>query len=252
MRWLALAAVLIAGSALAQAPDHSLRPMPRVADAQTAPQMQVAEETVTQARFGMVHSLRPALRSPSIEQKAMAKRQQLRRGSVCGDIDVQGEEVGPVPGKIAGCGIENAVRITSVSGIGLTQAALLDCTTARTLRTWVDKSAKPAFRQMGGGLASLRVAAHYACRTRNNQKGARISEHGRGRAIDISGFILKDGATVTVLEGWTKRGQSRALRKVHRGACGPFGTVLGPESDRFHRTHFHFDTARYRGGPYCR
>ncbi|MDX5403468.1 MAG: extensin family protein, partial [Rhodobacterales bacterium] len=25
-----------------------------------------------------------------------------------------------------------------------------------------------------------------------------------------------------------------------------------PESDRFHRDHFHFDTARHRNGPFCR
>jgi len=30
------------------------------------------------------------------------------------------------------------------------------------------------------------------------------------------------------------------------------GTVLGPEANRFHRDHFHFDTAEYRSGPYCR
>ena len=41
-------------------------------------------------------------------------------------------------------------------------------------------------------------------------------------------------------------------------ACGtaavvtPVGTVLGPESDRFHQDHFHFDTARQRNGPFCR
>ena len=104
----------------------------------------------------------------------------------------------------------------------------------------------------GGGLKELRVAAHYACRTRNNRKGGKISEHGKGRAIDISGFELADGRTITVLKGWRARRSSKAMRRMHQGACGPFGTVLGPESDRFHQDHFHFDTARYRSGSYCR
>jgi hypothetical protein len=39
---------------------------------------------------------------------------------------------------------------------------------------------------------------------------------------------------------------------MHKAACGPFGTVLGPNSNRFHQDHFHFDTARYRSGSYCR
>jgi len=28
--------------------------------------------------------------------------------------------------------------------------------------------------------------------------------------------------------------------------------VLGPEAARYHQDHFHFDTARYRSGSYCR
>jgi hypothetical protein len=248
MRWL-VALLLWTSAAMAAGPEHSLRPVPRPVVVVNIP-AEPAE--VTRASAGMSLSLRPLLRSKSLEQKAMAKRRERERGSVCGNIDIQGEEVGPVPGRIAGCGIENAVRITSVSGIAFSQSALMDCKTAKAVRTWVEKSAKPAFRQLGGGLASLRVAAHYACRTRNNQTGARISEHGKGRAIDISGFGLRDGSIVSVLHGWGTRGQSKALRKAHRGACGPFGTVLGPEADRFHRDHFHFDTARYRSGTYCR
>ncbi|MEM6341348.1 MAG: extensin family protein, partial [Pseudomonadota bacterium] len=73
-----------------------------------------------------------------------------------------------------------------------------------------------------------------------------------GRAIDISAFYLRDGTEVSVLTGWNARSTSRAMRQMHRAACGPFGTVLGPESDRFHRDHFHFDTAQHRGGAYCR
>lgn len=245
MRWLVLALLLAGAAARAGAPERSLRPVLPVP-------MPAAEHRAPVLLRAAASVLRPLPRPPSVEREIMGQRQQRRRGSVCGDLDIQGEEVGPVPGRIAGCGIENAVRITSVSGIALSQPALIDCPTAQALRVWVGKSAAPAFRQMGGGLAGLRIAAHYACRTRNNQPGARISEHGRGRAIDISGFSLADGTLVSVLEGWDARGTSEALRRAHRGACGPFGTVLGPASDRFHRTHFHFDTARYRGGPYCR
>jgi hypothetical protein len=42
------------------------------------------------------------------------------------------------------------------------------------------------------------------------------------------------------------------MRRAHKTACGPFGTVLGPNADRYHQDHFHFDTARYRSGSYCR
>jgi hypothetical protein len=127
----------------------------------------------------------------------------------------------------------------------------MDCGTAIALNKWVDKTVKPTFKRRGP-VVQLQVAAHYACRTRNNQKGARVSEHGKGRAIDISGFVMADGEVVTVLKGWRKNPSQKQLKKIWRGACGPFGTVLGPNSDRYHADHFHLDTARYRTGSYGR
>lgn len=133
----------------------------------------------------------------------------------------------------------------------LSRPSTMDCGTAIALNKWVDKTVKPTFKRRGP-VVELQIAAHYACRTRNNRKGARISEHGKGRAIDISGFKMADGEVVTVLNGWRKNPSQKQLKKIWRGACGPFGTVLGPNSDRYHKDHFHLDTARYRSGPYCR
>lgn len=172
-------------------------------------------------------------------------------GGLCGDPALQGEVIGSVPGKLTGCGIPDAVRVQSVDGVRLTQGALMDCTTARALKDWVRAGAKPAVGRRGGGVEALKVAAHYACRTRNNQPGAKISEHGRGKAIDISAILLKDGSSISVLDGWDKKKDGKALRKMHKEACGIFGTVLGPESDRFHKDHFHFDTKRHGNGAYC-
>jgi hypothetical protein len=174
------------------------------------------------------------------------------RGSVCGNRAIRGQEIPPVPGARRGCGIAEPVRITEVAGVRLSTSATVDCPTAQALHDWVVRGAKPAIGRTGGGLRALQVAAHYACRTRNNRPGARISEHGRGRAIDISALVLASGERITVLHGWRSRRSGRILRQMHAAACGPFGTVLGPEADRFHQDHFHFDTARYRSGPYCR
>ncbi|MGX9355385.1 extensin family protein [Roseobacteraceae bacterium S113] len=198
-----------------------------------------------------VRSLRPLTRPKSIVQKAMARKREERAGNLAGVRGVQGENAGRVPGN-GGCGIAQAYRVTHVSGIRLSTAALMDAGTVKALKRWVDKGLKPAVGTMGGGVASIRVVAHYACRTRNSQPGARLSEHAKGRAIDIAGFTLRDGSKITVLTDWSGGSKGRALRQMHRSACGPFGTVLGPEANRFHRDHFHFDTARYRSGSYCR
>ena len=198
-------------------------------------------------RSGPLDGLRTTL-----SQAFAAREAAPAGGGLCGDPALVGEVAGEVDHPRDGCGISQAVRLTQVGDVTLSQAALIDCETARALRRWLKDGAKPAVGKRGGGIAELRVAAHYVCRTRNHQRGARLSEHSKGRAIDISAITLRDGETMTVLDGWNSRVHGRILRKMHGAACGPFGTVLGPESDRFHQDHFHFDTARYRSGSYCR
>ncbi|WP_299659103.1 extensin family protein [uncultured Ruegeria sp.] len=265
--WICLA-VLTASMASAAAPDTSLVPVTRpvktdevaiVVTQKIRPVLRPASPQVTAAAarpsdlplFGPEHSIRPFLRPEELEQQILFKKRKRRKTSVCGDIDIQGKAVGQVNGKIKACGIKDAVQITSISGVKLSRPSTMDCGTAQALNTWVDKTVKPTFKRRGP-VVELQVAAHYACRTRNNRKGARISEHGKGRAIDISGFRMADGEVVTVLDGWRKNPSKKQLTKIWRGACGPFGTVLGPNSDRYHRDHFHLDTARYRSGAYCR
>lgn len=250
---LALGFLLWAGMAAALPPETSLRPLGRaVPTAPAATEIAPVEAEVPATVEVVALSLRPTLRPPQVVERAMARQRERRRGAVCGVTEIQGEAIGLVPGRIEGCGVKNAVRLRSVSGVPLTQRAVMDCRTAKALNTWVARSAKPALSGIGGGLARLKVAAHYSCRTRNGQSGARISEHGKGRAIDISGFHMRDGSLITVEQGWTAGATTQAMRRIHRGACGPFGTVLGPDADSFHRDHFHFDTARYRSGTYCR
>ena len=199
----------------------------------------------------VVTSLRPLDRPASIVAAAEKRRLARLRGQVCNDPKIQGTPLGLVPGPGA-CGIDQAVRIRSVAGVSLRPNATIDCRTASALKTWVERGVLPAVGGEGGGAASLRVVSHYACRTRNNQAGARLSEHSFGRAIDIAGIGLRDGSEMTLLTDWNSRSNGAQLKQMWRAACGPFGTVLGPGANRFHRDHFHFDTARYRSGSYCR
>jgi hypothetical protein len=63
---------------------------------------------------------------------------------------------------------------------------------------------------------------------------------------------MSDGTEITLLKDWGRGADGKALKSMHKAACGPFGTVLGPGSEGFHEDHFHFDTAQYRSGPYCK
>ena len=139
-----------------------------------------------------------------------------------------------------------------VSGLALTRPARIDCGTATALDDWVRNGVIPTVGRRGGGPVALQVAGSYACRTRNHVAGAKMSEHALGHAIDISAINLADGGALTVASDWNRGTEGQMLKALWKAACGPFGTVLGPESDSYHRDHLHLDTARYRSGSYCR
>ncbi|MEO1308724.1 MAG: extensin family protein [Pseudomonadota bacterium] len=254
-------ALLLAGSAWAEAPTSSLIPIARPgsvdAVARTSAQPTSTIETTRAARSPVPKS-RPGGLRQRLKRLVSGQRSQpnsvtlSRKGSVCGVPEIRGESIAPIPGRIKGCGVADPVKVTAVAGVALSTPITVDCTTAQALNSWVDQGVKPAVGRKGGGVASLKIAAHYACRTRNHKPGAKISEHGRGRAVDISAINLADGTVLPVLGGWRDKTAGPILRKVHQAACGPFGTVLGPNADRHHQDHFHFDTARYRSGTYCK
>jgi hypothetical protein len=250
---------LVPAAALVPAPP-ALRPRPRPDATAPAPAMPATLVLVTAPAPPV--SLRPAKRPDNLARRqvvaAMVPAQPDpgvifgRKGSLCGIDAIKGTTLSPIAGKIRGCGVADPVQVTSVQGVPLSTPATMDCPTAEALNAWVKGAVLPQVGKLGGGVARLEVAASYACRPRNNQKGAKISEHGRGRAIDISGITLKNGVTLTVLKGWGDRTHGALMKALHKAACGPFGTVLGPNSDGFHRDHFHLDTAAYRSGRYCR
>lgn len=186
-----------------------------------------------------------ALPPPTKKEERKKKREKAsRKGSVCGVASIKGEEIARIRSEVGGCGVEDPVAITSVAGVRLSQTATVDCSIAKALNAWVDEVAQPAFN---GNLVEMQVAAHYICRSRNNVKGAKISEHGKGRAIDISAFILSNGKVLTVARDYGK-----LLRRIYKAGCSYFRTTLGPGSDGYHEEHFHFDTSARKGGAYCR
>lgn len=284
-RFLPVLVLLICSSAMAEAPTSSLRPQPRpetpsqtaplapagvkaltpaaapatrpmprpaglgaapapTANAATPPKTVVPMITPKPRPAGLVAlaSAAPAAQAPAPKSNSKKKP---KKGSVCGDSAIRGEALAAIPAKYKGCGLAEPVRVTMVSDVALNPAATISCETADALKQWIETGMRPAFGQRE--VVELRIAGSYTCRTRNNQKGAKISEHGRGKAIDIGGFVLSDGTTWTVTSNYNS-----TIRKAQKAACGIFGTTLGPGSDGFHEDHLHFDIARYNSGPYCR
>jgi hypothetical protein len=167
----------------------------------------------------------------------------------CGTRSILGARLPPIDGDGA-CGIRRPVLLSSVAGVELEPKAIMACPAARALRDWLTEVAIPAFEGDGASLVGLDIAATYVCRNVNCADDGELSEHARGRAIDISGFQRADGSSVSVLDGWRSSEHGDLLREVHEGACGIFSTSIGPDSDALHEDHFHYDLAERRR-PYC-
>ena len=236
-----------------------VRPRPRPVAALRAPVVQVSSATIAFAPA----TARPEPRPENLQRRSTVAAAGFRtqpvpealtgrKGSVCGNPAIRGTTIPPIKAQVQGCGLKDGVLVTSVSGLRLSTPATIDCNTARALNAWVERGVKPAVGRLGGGAVQLQVAAHYSCRPRNNQRGAKISEHGRGKAIDISAVTLANGVSISVLKGWNDRQHGKMLKAMHKAACGPFGTVLGPNSDVYHRDPLHLDTAAGRRTAYCR
>jgi hypothetical protein len=177
-----------------------------------------------------------------------------------GACDVKPSRIGQAS-KIAdiregnGCEVRNAWSVESIGPVSFSQSATLNCGLAEPMRVWLENTVQPAAgRAFGERVVGVDIAASYSCRPRNNVRGARMSEHGFGNAIDISAFTLESGRKISVEEGWRGASSERTfLRSVHDEACGEFHTVLGPDADRAHRNHLHLDLQNRRSGStYCR
>jgi hypothetical protein len=164
------------------------------------------------------------------------------------------------------CGILAPIRLASIGSgeteVKLTPAATLDCRVGDALSRWLDEVVQPAATEnLGGRVTAVRVAASYHCRTRDNIKGAPLSEHAFGNAIDISAFKVGKGKAAKWIEVNAREDgtapDAKFLSSIREDACGPFTTVLGPGSDVYHSEHFHLDLAarNKRGksrGLYCK
>ena len=128
------------------------------------------------------------------------------------------------------------------------------CAIAAGLELWLSRSVAPAAEEeFGAGIARIEQLGAYSCRRLYGRAEGPWSEHATGNAIDVAGFVMEDGARVSVLADWEgEDAEARFLRRVRDGACDVFGTVLSPDYNAAHRDHFHFDQQRRGFGGVCR
>jgi hypothetical protein len=144
-----------------------------------------------------------------------------------------------------------APQFTAAIGpVEVKPAATLACPIVSVLDQWIAQSVQPAaLRWFGQPVTEIKQISAYSCRGMNGQRGARISEHAFGNALDIAAFVFADGRMVKVKDGWRGAPEEQGfLRDVQGAACEQFTTVLAPGADAFHYDHIHVDLMRRASG----
>ena len=145
------------------------------------------------------------------------------------------------------CGAQSPLEVTGVLANGRTVpvsgGVTTDCGMASAMPEWVSDVDSYLKARENTGIAEVMVGTSYMCRNVNNASDGNLSFHAFADAVDVVGFKLEDGRTVTVEGDWTDAlsPEGRLLRYAHDAACSQFTTVLGPEANALHRDHFHLD-----------
>ena len=143
-----------------------------------------------------------------------------------------------------GCGWSNGVRVSQIAGAEL-PIGQITCEMAAALALWLEYEVQPlAASMLGTTVTRVRQMGSYACRNIIGNRSFRNvrSQHAGANALDIGGFSLADGRTISIVRDWGRaRAESRFLEAIHQRSCRYFRVSLSPNFNAAHRDHFHFD-----------
>ncbi|WLH36756.1 extensin family protein [Pseudomonas sp. FP2196] len=146
----------------------------------------------------------------------------------------------------AKCPLIGALRVQG-GEVALSGSFLASCPLAVAYAMFERHTLQPAAQSAyGQKVARLDHLGSFACRNIYNRESGALSRHASADALDIAGFRLADGRTISVLKDWPKQNQdAKFLREVRDGACEAFSVVLSPDYNAAHRNHFHVDVGRW-------
>lgn len=146
----------------------------------------------------------------------------------------------------AKCPLIGALRVQG-GEVALSSSFLASCPLAVAYALFERHTLQPAAQFVyGEKVVRLDHLGSFACRNIYNRESGALSRHASADALDIAGFRLADGRSISVLKDWPKQNQdAQFLRKVRDGACEAFSVVLSPDYNAAHRNHFHVDVGRW-------
>jgi hypothetical protein len=149
-------------------------------------------------------------------------------------------------GEQPACALRNALTLDQ-SLVPYSATLSMSCQLAAAVYLWERHVVLPAAEEiLGQEVSRIETFGAYVCRRVNSAATGRWSEHASGNAIDIAGFSLADGRSVSVEEHFARATpEGRFLETVRKGACTLFSTTLGPDYNALHYNHLHLDMGRY-------
>lgn len=110
------------------------------------------------------------------------------------------------PIKKGDCGLPAPVRLKSIGSdpkIVFDPPVDVNCRMVAAMGKWVKSTLQPKARdRLQSSVVRIVRASGYSCRNIYNLPNARLSQHALANAIDIGGFVLANGRTISVLKGW--------------------------------------------------
>ncbi len=138
------------------------------------------------------------------------------------------------------CEVERPVRLSKLSRASI-RPEDIRCNIAARLYMWEKHLLQPAaMRYFKEPVTEILHFGSYSCRTIAGS--SHMSEHATANALDISGFKLRSGKTISVLNDWPKATtEMKFLHTVRDGLCDYFNLTLSPDYNAAHKDHFHVD-----------
>ncbi len=118
---------------------------------------------------------------------------------------VTAEIVPLAPHAYGGCGTPAPVLLRSLGAkpkVVLDPPLLINCPVVVALNQWLESKVQPAARETLGSPVARIMASSYACRTPYNLPSDRLSQHAFANAVDLPVFVLADGRTISLTNGW--------------------------------------------------
>ncbi|UST65189.1 extensin family protein [Pseudomonas moraviensis] len=161
-----------------------------------------------------------------------------------GSADLRVSRQADSPG--AKCPLIGALRVQG-GEVALSSSFIASCPLAVAYAMFEHHTLQPVAQSVyGQKVTRVDHLGSFACRNVYNRENGALSRHASADALDIAGFRLADGRTISVLKDWPKQNQdAQFLRQLRDGACESFSVVLSPDYNAAHRNHFHVDVGRW-------